>query len=105
MQIILGSASPYRGELLARLGLPFLQRAAQVDETPIAGEHPAALAQRLAAAKARAVGAGCCGAALAAAPPASPPPLPRALGRALETSSPDPGAEPDGLRRPPRPFA
>jgi len=62
MQIILGSASPYRGELLARLGLPFLQRAAQVDETPIAGEHPAALAQRLAAAKARAVGAGCCGA-------------------------------------------
>jgi len=62
MQIILGSASPYRGELLARLGLPFLQRAAQVDETPIAGEHPAALAQRLAAAKAREIGAGCAGA-------------------------------------------
>jgi len=62
MQIILGSASPYRAELLARLGLPFLQRAARVDETPIAGEHPAALAQRLAAGKARAVGAGAPGA-------------------------------------------
>ncbi len=59
MQIILGSASPYRGELLARLGLPFLQRAAQVDETPIAGERPAALAQRLAAAKARGVDIQC----------------------------------------------
>ena len=56
MQIILGSASPYRGELLARLGLRFQQCAAQVDETPVAGEHPAALAQRLAAVKARAVG-------------------------------------------------
>lgn len=58
MQIILGSASPYRGELLARLGLPFLQRAARVDEDPAVGEHPADLAQRLAVAKARAVGAG-----------------------------------------------
>lgn len=56
MQIILGSASRYRAELLARLGLPFVQHAAQADETPIAGEHPADLARRLAAAKARAVG-------------------------------------------------
>ncbi len=62
MQIILGSASPYRGMLLARLGLPFIQRSANVDEPPASGEQPAALAKRLAAAKAGAVGAGLRGA-------------------------------------------
>lgn len=53
--LILGSTSRYRRELLERLGLPFDVVAPQVDETPGAGEAPAALAARLALAKARAV--------------------------------------------------
>jgi septum formation protein len=55
--LILGSTSRYRRELLERLRLPFLVEAPQVDETPLPGEAPAALAQRLALAKARAVAA------------------------------------------------
>lgn len=50
-------------------------------------------------------GMGCCGAALAAALPASLPPVARSLGRDPEASIPGRGSEPDGLRRPPRPFA
>jgi septum formation protein len=53
--LILGSTSRYRRELLARLHLPFDMMAPQVDETPLPGEAPAALALRLALAKARAV--------------------------------------------------
>ncbi|TSE27937.1 Maf family nucleotide pyrophosphatase [Tepidimonas aquatica] len=53
--LVLASTSPYRRELLARLRLPFDTVAPQVDETPHAGEPPAALARRLAAAKAEAV--------------------------------------------------
>lgn len=53
--LVLGSTSPYRRELLARLRLPFETVAPQVDETPRLGETPAALAQRLALAKAEAV--------------------------------------------------
>lgn len=53
MRIILASASPYRGELLARLGLPFDQAPAAVDETPLPGESAAEIAQRLAVAKAQ----------------------------------------------------
>jgi septum formation protein len=55
--LILASTSRYRQELLARLRLPFEAVAPQVDETPLAGEAPAALAERLALAKARAVAA------------------------------------------------
>ena len=55
--LILGSTSPYRRELLQRLGLPFEVCAPQVDETPSPGEAPRALAERLALAKARAVAA------------------------------------------------
>jgi septum formation protein len=55
--LILGSTSPYRRELLGRLRLPFTVEAPQVDEGAEAGEAPAALAQRLALAKARAVAA------------------------------------------------
>ena len=55
--LILGSTSRYRRELLERLRLPFEVHAPDVDETPLAGERPAALAQRLALAKARAVSA------------------------------------------------
>lgn len=54
-RLILASTSRYRRELLARLRLPFEVVAPEVDETPRPGETPAALAQRLALAKAQAV--------------------------------------------------
>lgn len=53
--LILGSTSAYRRELLERLRIPFSVESPHVDETPLPGEAPAALAQRLALAKARAV--------------------------------------------------
>jgi septum formation protein len=53
--LVLGSTSRYRRELLERLGLPFEVAAPGVDETALAGEAPAALARRLALAKAMAV--------------------------------------------------
>ncbi len=53
--LILGSTSAYRRELLQRLRIPFTVESPHVDETPHSGEPPAALAQRLALAKARAV--------------------------------------------------
>ena len=55
--LVLGSTSRYRRELLQRLGLPFTVAAPDVDETPLQGEAPRALALRLALAKARAVAA------------------------------------------------
>lgn len=54
MRLILASASPYRAELLQRLGLPFEQLPARIDETPHAGENPATYVERLAIAKAQA---------------------------------------------------
>lgn len=56
-KLILASASPYRAEMLQRLGLAFAIEASHVDETPIAGEVPATLALRLAESKARAIAA------------------------------------------------
>lgn len=53
--LVLGSTSPYRRALLARLRLPFEVDAPRVDETPQPGESPAALAGRLALAKAHEV--------------------------------------------------
>jgi septum formation protein len=53
--IVLGSTSPYRKALLSRLNLPFEVDRPEVDESPLAGEAPAALASRLARAKALAV--------------------------------------------------
>ena len=55
--LVLASTSRYRRALLERLRLPFDVVAPEVDETPLAGEAPAALALRLALAKARAVAA------------------------------------------------
>ena len=55
--LILASTSRYRRELLERLRLPFEVHGPQVDETPLPGEAPAVLAQRLALAKAQAVAA------------------------------------------------
>lgn len=53
--LILASTSRYRHELLSRLRLPFEVLSPEVDETALPGETPAALAQRLALAKAWAV--------------------------------------------------
>ena len=53
--LILGSTSRYRRELLERLRMPFSVDSPRVDETPQPGEAPAALAVRLALAKAREV--------------------------------------------------
>jgi MAF protein len=53
--LVLASTSRYRRMLMERLGVPFVVATPDVDETPIEGEVPAATAQRLAAAKARAV--------------------------------------------------
>ncbi len=53
--LILASTSRYRRELLQRLRLPFEVLSPEVDETPLPGEAPAALALRLSLAKARAV--------------------------------------------------
>ncbi len=53
--LILASTSRYRQELLARLRLPFKAVAPEVDEAALPGEAPAALAERLALAKARAI--------------------------------------------------
>ena len=53
--LILASTSPYRRTLLQRLRVPFTVQAPQVDETPMPGEPPAAIATRLALAKAQAV--------------------------------------------------
>jgi septum formation protein len=55
--LILGSTSHYRRELLQRLHLPFEVASPDVDETPLPGEQPGPLAERLALAKARAVAA------------------------------------------------
>ncbi|MBX9402453.1 Maf family nucleotide pyrophosphatase [Lysobacter sp. BMK333-48F3] len=55
--LILASTSVYRRELLGRLGLAFDTARPQTDETPLPGEAPAALAARLAVAKAAAVAA------------------------------------------------
>jgi septum formation protein len=53
--LILASTSPYRRELLERLGLPFTVEAPGVDEAALPGEPPPERALRLAAAKAEAV--------------------------------------------------
>jgi septum formation protein len=54
-QLILASTSRYRRELLERLRLPFDVISPEVDETALPDETPAALARRLAFAKAHAV--------------------------------------------------
>lgn len=55
--LVLASTSRYRRELLGRLGLAFETDRPEVDEAAHPGESPAALAIRLAEAKARAVAA------------------------------------------------
>lgn len=54
--LVLASTSPFRRELLQRLGIPFTTVDPAVDELPLPGETPAQLVQRLSESKARAVG-------------------------------------------------
>ena len=55
MQIVLGSASKYRAELLRRIITNFHQDSPDIDETAQPGEAPEVLAQRLAVEKAHAI--------------------------------------------------
>ena len=57
MELILASTSPYRRQLLQRLAIPFRCESPDTDEAPLPGESPAALACRLATAKAASVAA------------------------------------------------
>lgn len=56
-RLILASTSVYRRQLLSRLQLPFETVAPDADEAPLAGESPAATAERLSLIKAQAVAA------------------------------------------------
>ena len=51
--LILGSSSPYRRELLERLKLPFECQSPEIDETPLSGETPTDLIKRLSIQKAQ----------------------------------------------------
>lgn len=55
MRLILASSSPYRQDMLKRLGLPFQAISPHVDESPLPDEAPAELALRLSRAKAATV--------------------------------------------------
>ena len=54
-ELILVSTSPYRKQLLEKLGLPFECASPEVDELPLPGETPRSLVLRLAQAKAQAL--------------------------------------------------
>ncbi|MGO1463441.1 MAG: Maf family protein [Marinobacter sp.] len=56
-RLLLASSSPYRQELLKKLGLPFSCASPNIDESPSKGETPETLAVRLAQTKARALAA------------------------------------------------
>lgn len=55
LPLVLASTSPFRQSLLAKLGLPFIVAAPEVDETPLPGESARRLVMRLASAKAQAL--------------------------------------------------
>ncbi len=54
-QLILGSSSPFRAELLTKLGLPFTTASPDIDEQIISGESPEELVKRLSEQKALAI--------------------------------------------------
>lgn len=54
-RLVLASTSAYRRELLTRLKIPFEIANPETDESVLPGEHPAATAERLSVAKAKAV--------------------------------------------------
>lgn len=53
--LVLASGSPYRRELLGRLGLPFACRSPDISEDRLPNEEPGELSTRLALSKARAI--------------------------------------------------
>lgn len=55
LRLVLASTSPYRRQLLDRLGLPFSVAAPNVDESTLPGESPVDLVHRLARSKAEAI--------------------------------------------------
>ncbi len=55
--LVLASTSPFRRELLNKLGLPFETAAPDIDESPLPGEEPESLVKRLSLEKAKAVAA------------------------------------------------
>lgn len=55
VKLVLASSSPYRKRLLSRLQLAFECRSPSINEAPITGEEPPAMAMRLSSAKAKAV--------------------------------------------------
>lgn len=61
MKLVLASSSPYRQKLLQQLQLPFESRSPKIDESPLPGEDPQQLVERLAIAKARAIAEECSG--------------------------------------------
>ncbi|MBE0439284.1 MAG: septum formation inhibitor Maf [Gammaproteobacteria bacterium] len=54
-QLILGSSSPFRSELLSKLGLPFETASPDIDEQPLENEQAADLVKRLSEQKAQAI--------------------------------------------------
>jgi septum formation protein len=56
MKLILASASPRRAEILTAAGIPFEVLASEVDESRLPGESPEQMVERLARAKAEAIG-------------------------------------------------
>ena len=57
LELVLASTSPFRKELLRKLGLPFSTAAPDIDESPQPDESPRSLVQRLARGKAKIVAA------------------------------------------------
>ncbi|WP_459863483.1 Maf family protein [Endothiovibrio diazotrophicus] len=55
LPLVLASTSPFRREVLSKLGLPFETASPDVDESALTGESPEMLVARLSEAKARAV--------------------------------------------------
>jgi MAF protein len=56
LPIVLASTSPFRKELLQRIGIDFETAAPDIDESPLPGETPENLVKRLSEAKARVIG-------------------------------------------------
>lgn len=57
LQLVLASTSPFRKQLLQKLGLDFVTDSPEIDESRLEGESPEQLVARLAEEKARAVAA------------------------------------------------
>ncbi|AWL12030.1 Maf-like protein [Saliniradius amylolyticus] len=57
MELILASSSPFRQSLLNKLGITFRCQSPDIDESPVAGESPQALVERLARQKAETIAA------------------------------------------------